>query len=168
MVATHLFVKADGSSSSVAKFKALTDNQGNAKMALKNLTSKMPLAAVYMQWVLHLAAKDVEMGLEWLSRDDNVPADAISNGYFELFSPELRIMVKLEDLDISLMMKLIDSWGEVEEMVKKGSWSWRKLRGPRRTTGRGGRPGRRGHRGGDRAADREHLKEGDSLCLFRG
>jgi hypothetical protein len=119
MVATHLFVKADGSSSSVAKFKALTDNQGNAKMALKNITTKMPLAAVYMQLVLHLAAKDVEMELEWLSRDDNVPADAITNGNFELFSPELRIMVKLEDLDIALMMKLIDSWGEVEEMVKK-------------------------------------------------
>ena len=72
-----------------------------------------------MQLVLHLAAKDVEMELEWLSRDDNVPADAITNGNFELFSPGLRIMVELEDLDISLMMKLIDSWGEVEEMVKK-------------------------------------------------
>jgi hypothetical protein len=129
-------------------------------MALKNITTKMPLAAVYMQLVLHLAAKDVEMELEWLSRDDNVPADAITNGNFELFSPELRIMVKLEDLDISLMMKLIDSWGEVEEMVKKGSWSWRKLRGPRRTTRRGGRPRRSRRLGGDHAADREHLKEG--------
>ncbi len=119
MVATHLFVKADGSSSSVARFKALTDNQGNAKLALKNITTKMPPAAVYVQLVLHLAAKDVEMKLDLLSRNDNVPADAITNGDFALFSPERRVTVKLEDLDISLMTKLIDSWGEVEELVKK-------------------------------------------------
>ncbi len=98
-------------------------------MALKNITTKMPLAAVYMQLVLHLAAKDVEMESEWLSRDDNVPADSITNGNFELFCPELRIMVKLEDLDISPMMKLIDSWGEAEELVKK--WKLELAEAPR-------------------------------------
>jgi hypothetical protein len=124
MVAVHLFTPDSAKGSrSVCKFSAKTDNQGNSFISVKNLTTKWPLAAVWMQLSLHLSRKDLEMQLEWLPRDENQPADDITNGIFDRFDDSLRVTTTLDellqDMDITVLLKLIGAWDELDSLIKK-------------------------------------------------
>ena len=92
-------------------------------MTLKNLTTKWPLAAVWMQMSLHLPARNAELFLRWLFRNDNVPGDDLTNGDFSKFTMSNRVPISLDALlkqmDLTLLDRLLGSWDELEVMVKK-------------------------------------------------
>ena len=76
-----------------------------------------------MQMSLHLAARSTELSLRWLSRNDNVPADDLTNSDFSKFTMSNRVPISLDDLlkkmDLTLLDRLLDSWDELDVMVKK-------------------------------------------------
>ena len=46
--------------------------------------------------------------MNWVSRDANVEADSLTNEEFSSFDADLRMEAKLEDLDLSMMFKLLE------------------------------------------------------------
>jgi hypothetical protein len=115
MMAVEVFPLAKGSHGGKVRVTGLTDNLGNSFINQKNLTTKMPVAAVYMQLSLHLSLHDLELALDWTPRECNCEADALTNEDFSLFSMDRRILVSLANLDLTIMLQLIDSWDELEK-----------------------------------------------------
>jgi hypothetical protein len=119
MMALEVFPLSKGSQKGKVRITGLTDNLGNSFITKKYLTTKMPVAALLMQLSLHLAAKDVELSLDWIPREENVEADALTNEDYSLFTMANRIDVSLANLDIGLMLQLIASWDELDIDCKK-------------------------------------------------
>eukprot|EP00974_Lingulodinium_polyedra_P048588 4666032-Lingulodinium_polyedra.AAC.1 len=63
----------------MAACSAATDNQGNAAMALKGLTTKPLLAAVWAEICLQATARGLRLSLHWTRRTSNEAADALTN-----------------------------------------------------------------------------------------
>ena len=72
------------------EFSVGTDNQSNAQLTRKWITTKLPLALVAMELAAQLAKRNLELDLKWRRRDLNVEADALTNGKFEGFAGGLR------------------------------------------------------------------------------
>ena len=87
-----------------------TDNQGNSFMTKKNLTTAYPTAPVLMQIAELVEDRNISFTLEWRRRTENVEADALSNGDFDLFDEALRVRV-----DIVSMFPLIQELAEFEK-----------------------------------------------------
>jgi hypothetical protein len=87
-----------------------TDNQGNSYMTKKNLTTAYPTAPVLMQIAELVEDHNVSFTLEWRRRTENVEADALSNGEYDLFNEALRVRV-----DIVSMFPLIQELAEFEK-----------------------------------------------------
>ena len=77
-----------------------TDNKGNSHILAKLMTTSFPLCAVLMQLTTDLSARGVELDLTWTPREDNVLADALSNGVCEGMDPALRRRFCLDDLEV--------------------------------------------------------------------
>ena len=93
-----------------------TDNKANQGLQNKNMSTKWPLLALHMQVSSELLAHGVRMRLRWRPREENVPADAITNGDFKLFDPLLRVEISLNDLPLNFFRKLCASRDEFVEM----------------------------------------------------
>ena len=73
------------------EFSVGTDNQSNAQLTRKWITTKLPLALVAMELSAQLAKRNLELDLKWRRRDLNVEADALTNGEFQGFTGRLRV-----------------------------------------------------------------------------
>ena len=72
------------------KMKAFTDNRGNSFALAKGMSTKFPLTVLLMELAEELRCLNMRLDLEWLRREENEQADALSNGDWSLFNPELR------------------------------------------------------------------------------
>eukprot|EP00435_Cladocopium_sp_Y103_P039179 s469_g10.t1 len=68
-----------------------TDNKSNQGLQDKNMSTKWPLLAVHMQVSSELLSNGVRMKLRWRPREQNVPADALTNEDFALFDINKRV-----------------------------------------------------------------------------
>jgi hypothetical protein len=68
----------------------LTDNAGNSAILTKMSTSKMPVAPVLLEMAKIMYSRRLEFSLLWTPREENVLADALTNGEFEGFDPSQR------------------------------------------------------------------------------
>ena len=107
LVALELFVTDRGGSSGVARMQGLTGNSSNTFTVKKLYTSAFPTAAVLMQLASSLAKKKLWLSLDWLPRDDNKPADALTNEDFSEFSIDKRIAVSLSSFKFEMMHQLL-------------------------------------------------------------
>ena len=57
------------------------------------MTTKFPLNVVLMELSEQLRVREVELLLDWVPREQNVEADALTNGEFMAFDPARRIEV---------------------------------------------------------------------------
>ena len=119
LVATHLFIKADSHCRGKVLITGLTDNQGNQHIMRKLMTTKMPVGAVLIQYALMLTAKDIDLSLNWVAREDNTEADALTNEDFSGFDPSRRVQISLGDLDLKVMYQVLEAWGDLDEEIKK-------------------------------------------------
>ena len=96
-----------------------TDNLGNRHLVSRFLTTKFPLRVVLMQlaWTLH--CKDLELRLDWLPRLQNREADALTNGDFTGFDPDLRVEIKPEELLDDQFKELLRKGGELFDEIKE-------------------------------------------------
>ena len=100
-----------------------TDNLGNRHLVSRLLTTKFPLCVVLMQlaWILH--TQDLELRLDWLPRLQNREADALTNGDFSGFDPNLRVDLQpghlLQEQFQEILAKGSDLYKEVKELRAK-------------------------------------------------
>ena len=88
------------------------------------LTTKFPLCVVLIQlaWILH--SQDLELRLDWLPRLQNREADALTNGDYSGFNPDLRVDIRPDHLLQGHFQELLSSKGselyqEVRELRAK-------------------------------------------------
>ena len=107
-----------------------TDNKANESLSKKRSSTKWPLMLVSMQLSHLLMEAGLKVSLKWRPRDENEPADALTNGDFTGFDPLKRISIAWGDVDWSLLNSL---WEERAEFLDRESW---KTFGEGESTGR--------------------------------
>ncbi|CAE7826044.1 unnamed protein product [Symbiodinium sp. CCMP2592] len=119
LVALHAFgwLETRGRCFSVS---AGTDNLANETVTAKNSTLKFPLAYVQMQLSHSLYKCGGHLKLNWRPREVNTIADDLTNESFGAFDPNLRILVRLKDCDLSLLRKLSQHHDEVSSWSQRG------------------------------------------------
>jgi hypothetical protein len=93
-------------------FTSYTDNQGNGYLLDKLQTTKMPLAAILMEVGWQLQMKNVTADLQWVPRDQNCEADALTNGWYDGFDMNKRIIVEPEQLGFCILPELLAAEAE--------------------------------------------------------
>jgi len=122
MIATtacvRLFGNSEGHQGKTIKMVGETDNKGNSHVIAKLLTTKFPLCAVLMQLTIDLGRRGIDLDLAWVPREENVLADALSNGVTEGMDPSLRRRFSIKDL--STLTQLLEAgelpYGEVTRL----------------------------------------------------
>lgn len=82
-----------------------TDNRGTAFALSKLMTSKFPLLLILVELGAQLE-KELDLGLEWIPRDQSEEADALTNGRFDDFDPVRRIDVDLSNIKWLLLPQM--------------------------------------------------------------
>ena len=85
---------------------AATDNLGNGFVLDKLMSTKFPLYLILMELSLQLERADLLMSVAWRPRSENEEADALTNEVFDAFSPELRVDLVWESLDLLALPRL--------------------------------------------------------------
>ena len=70
--------------------EAFTDNLGNSFILKRGLSTKYPLTLLLMEVSEMLRVRGSNARLNWVKRDNNVPADDLTNENYEKFSEDLR------------------------------------------------------------------------------
>ena len=122
LVALHVFGVFDRDFSAERTkvvLKAGTDNRSNESTVARASTTKWPLFLFHMQLAEHLMMAGVRLDLRWRPREENEPADDLTNENFERFDMSDRVEVKLEDIDLTFLWSL---WNKREEFLDKSAW----------------------------------------------
>lgn len=93
--------------------KAGTDNRSNESTMARASTT------FHMQLSEHLMKAGVRLDLRWRPRDENEPADDLTNENFERFDMNDRVEVKLEDLDLAFLWSM---WNARDEFLDRSAW----------------------------------------------
>ena len=96
-----------------------TDNMGNSDIARKNLTTKMPVAAILMELNLIAEVRGLVIDVSWVPRLQNEEADALTNADFRLFTPSNRVHIDLEKIEFIALQKLLQVYEDYEEKLKE-------------------------------------------------
>ena len=135
-VAVQLWAPAAEARRGATRLTGLTDNKGNSHIILKQLTTKMPVAAVLMQLTTDLHRAGLSLDLEWVPREENTEADALTNEDFALFIPSLRIPITWEDVDLGVVRDVL----AVERSFREQLGELKGARAQERGTPGGGPP----------------------------
>ena len=68
-----------------------TDSAVASNVLVRGMSTSFPLCVVAMEVAMRLERLGARLNLEWVPRELNKEADALSNGEFGAFSPECRI-----------------------------------------------------------------------------
>ena len=109
LVAVRLFHPADCPGRAWYRLAGVTDNLGNAFVVKKLLTTKRPLGPLLMQLTCDLFERQLWLDLQWVKRNLNQEADALTNQDFKLFSPSLRIPISWKDVSLPVAQSLFDA-----------------------------------------------------------
>lgn len=96
----------------------VTDNLGNSFALVRMMTSKFPSVVILTEFALQLRDRAAELNLEWVPRDQNEEADALTNEEFGAFDPGRRIDVKVEDLQWKILPEMLRVSEEVYKDLK--------------------------------------------------
>ena len=95
LVALMVFGLGSGwaGSAGTAVIPGLTDNRGNLFVIDKFMTTKFPLSIFLMEMAVQLDELNCILNLQWIPREQNIEADALTNACFESFSAEHRVHI---------------------------------------------------------------------------
>lgn len=95
----------------------MTDNQSNTYAVSRRMSTKFPSTLLLMEMSEELEGKKCELDLEWVRRDDNQDADALTNQEYGAFDANLRVRVDGPGLQWRVLHKVLKSsdlfWQEV-------------------------------------------------------
>ena len=78
----------------------------------KLMSTKWPLAPMLMEMSEQMRERKLELHLNWIRRDKNELADALSNGDFSSFDPSLRIPLDPKDLKWMMVLPRALAWSK--------------------------------------------------------
>jgi hypothetical protein len=90
------------------------------------LTTTYPLALVLMQGSVLLSEKRLWLGLQWITRESNTEADALTNDDYSGFSEHLRVPLRFAELRLEVVEKFATHYRDM--MIQREK---RKLELPR-------------------------------------
>ena len=85
-----------------------TDNRGNSFLLDKMLTTRYPLGIVLMECAHQMRKRRLLLRANWLPRDQNEEADALTNADYRFFNPKRRIRVDLEKIGFEVLPELFE------------------------------------------------------------
>ena len=91
--------------------------QANSYVLDKYMSTAFPLSIVLMELALHLQRAQVDLDLQWIPRDQNTEADALTNENFEGFEEAKRVPVKIEELEFLILHKLMKMAEEIDSEI---------------------------------------------------
>ena len=120
LVAVKLFCLEGGwkGRRAILKLSAFTDNVANTYVLKKCLSSKFPLSVILLELAIQLKEAGLELDLGWVPRDQNIPADSLTNNIFDVFSESKRIKVEFEEFKWFILDELMTKAGELDSKVK--------------------------------------------------
>ena len=99
---------------------AFTDNQTNSYVSDRFMSTAFPASVILMEVAMQLQHLQLDLDLQWIAREQNVEADALTNGDFMMFSPERRIEVNMEELEFRILPKVLVLAEDIDrEIVQK-------------------------------------------------
>ena len=105
------------------RMKAFTDNRGNAFALVKGMSTKYPLTLLLMELAEELRCQDLRMDLEWVKREENEAADALSNGDWSSFDEKLRVEVKSGEIEWRILKEVQerseDLYKEIQDLKEQ-------------------------------------------------
>ena len=122
LIALMVFVEPAGPaglSRGIVGFSAGTDNQGNAWLIERFMTTRYPLCTVLMEMSAQLQHRSVQLELGWLPREANQPADDLTNEDFSRFDPARRVEVSWEGLPFLVLPGLLARGREYMESLRQ-------------------------------------------------
>ena len=96
-----------------------TDNRGNSYAVTKMMSTKWPLTALIIELSEELRANNLELHLEWLPRDLNEEADALSNLDTSGFDPSLEMKIDTSKLGWRVLDELMPASSAMFERMLK-------------------------------------------------
>ena len=91
-------VPGRGAARGTVSLMASGDNRSNGFTLDKFATTKYPLGLVLIELAHQLRVQEVELGITWRPREENIEADALTNLDCAAFDPGKRVAVAWEDL----------------------------------------------------------------------
>ena len=96
------------------------DNRGNTHSVARMMTTKFPSVVVLAELATELDEQDEELLLEWIPREQNTEADALSNGDWSAFDVGKRVHPDLATWHVlDEMMKLAEPFQRDHEKVRE-------------------------------------------------
>ena len=102
----------------VLHLTGLTDNAGNVSALARLMTSKFPLVVILTELAAQMQKKRLELDLQWIPRNQNEEADAITNHKTEGFDPSLKVDVVVADLPFLVLPRMIEVADHLYEQVR--------------------------------------------------
>ena len=96
-----------------------TDNQGNSFVVNKLMSTKYPLTMILMELSQQLRHHNLELHLDWIPRDQNEPADDLTNWNFEKFDETKRIQVEGPSLKFLILGQLAEMSRDLYVQIQK-------------------------------------------------
>ena len=84
-----------------------TDNKGNSYIVRKLASTKWPITSLLLELSEQLRRRRAILDLQWLPRDANAEADALTNLNFEGFTPGNRIEVKAAEIKWAILPEIM-------------------------------------------------------------
>ena len=91
---------------------------GNTFILSRLMTGKFPSIVILAELSAQLRRKGIELNLEWVPRDQNEEADALTNEHFTHFNKDLRIDVDVLKIDWIVLNRLMGVAEEIYRDVK--------------------------------------------------
>ena len=110
--------------------QGITDNQGNQAVMSRLMTSKFPLVVILVELAAQLEDRNIDLALDWVPRDQNEPADALSNGDFAMFDEKRRVHIDLSQTKWLLLPEVLKVSAGLYQDIQTAK-ARRKLDGPR-------------------------------------
>ena len=97
----------------------ITDNLGNTFILTRMMTGKFPAVVILAELSAQLRRQEFELNLEWVPRDQNEEADALTNEHYAQFDETLRIEVDVMKVKWLVMDKLMGVAEDIYQEVKE-------------------------------------------------
>ena len=106
----------------------LTDNRGNKFAVAKLLTTKWPLSAFVGEVAAQPEHRGILLEVEWVPRELNAEADAITNGQTDWLTASLRRKVVLAELPFLGLNELLAAGAKFYEGLEHANITGEELR----------------------------------------
>ena len=96
-----------------------TDNAGNSCVVTKLMTSKYPMVVILAEVAAQARRRRISLGLNWVPRDQNEAADALTNSDFSEFDMARRIELEVESIDWIVLTEYMRAAKELYAATKQ-------------------------------------------------